>query len=337
LVLEVVGEVGVVVGEGVFETLAEGCGGVPAEGAADVGVVAVVVADVYAFAVWGEGAEGIGAGALVGSDEEVGEVLEADDGIAAEIEDVAVGFVVDGGEAEGVDGIVYVGKVAELLAAPNVEGMSLDEEAYPDTEEGLAGIADAHAGAVGVGEAEGGGANIVDVVVEDVVPFAGHFVDAVDINGAEEVVFVYGEVVWFAIDLACAGEDDFDGGVVFAACFEDGKLGAAIDVEIGDGVVHGVEVARLAGKVEEVVLILDEVAHAMFVADIGDVDTDGGIEAMDIEEVAAVFRDETINEEDIGAEGDEVMGKIGADKTQAAGNEHVFVGKHGRVCYLSCA
>ena len=47
-----------------------------------------------------------------------------------------------------------------------------------------------------------------DGVVQDGVPLAGHFVDAVDVDGAEQVVFVDGEEIGLAVDLPRAGEYD---------------------------------------------------------------------------------------------------------------------------------
>jgi len=46
-------------------------------------------------------------------------------------------------------------------------------------------------------------------------------------------------------------------------------------------------VARLPGEVEEHVLASDELAHAVLVADVGDIDRDVFLDSADVEEVAA--------------------------------------------------
>lgn len=84
----------------------------------------------------------------------------------------------------------------------------------------------------GVGEAQRAGADAVHVVVEDMVPFAGHLVDAVDVDGADGVVFIHGQIVGFAVNLPRSGEYDADARIGVPAGFEDGKLRLAVDVQI---------------------------------------------------------------------------------------------------------
>ena len=86
-----------------------------------------------------------------------------------------------------------------------------------------------------------------------------------------------------AVDLTRAREDDLDLRVVRAARLENRELAAAVDLEIGVRVAHRVEVARLAGQVEEVVLPSDEMAEAVLVADVRDVHRDVVLDAGDVE------------------------------------------------------
>ena len=85
-------------------------------------------------------------------------------------------------------------------------------------------------------------------------------------------------------------------GIVLAAGFEDGELRAAVDLQVGVRVLHRVHVAGLAGQVEQVVLPLHEVAHAVLVAHVGDIDADAVLDAGDVEEVAAVFGDQAVDQ-----------------------------------------
>ena len=62
-----------------------------------------------------------------------------------------------------------------------------------------------------------------------------------------------------SVDLTGPGEDDLHGGIVLPASFEQRELTPAIDFEIGVGVVHAVDMADLAGQVEDHVLPADEV------------------------------------------------------------------------------
>lgn len=204
---------------------------------------------------------------------------------------------------------------------PNFEGLALDQQAHPNTQEGLARVFDAHTGTVGVGEAQGTGAQAIHVVVEDVIPLAGQFVDAVGVGGADGMLLVNGEMVRLAIELTRAGKDDLHGRVVFATGFEDGDLGLGVDGQIGVGVLHGVHVAGLARQIEQDILSLDQMLEAVFVAHIGDVDAHAVGNGGDIEEVATVFRDEAVDEGHLCAQLDQTVGEVGADEAQPASDE----------------
>src|SRR5262245_65936953 len=85
------------------------------------------------------------------------------------------------------------------------------------------------------------------------------------------MVFVHRDVVRLAVDLTGAREYDFDVLVVVTAGFENGQLRSTIDFEVRVWVLHGVQVARLACKVEEIVLPLNQVTHAVLIPHGGDI------------------------------------------------------------------
>jgi len=82
-------------------------------------------------------------------------------------------------------------------------------------------------------------------------------------------------------------------------------------------------VARLPGEVEEHVLASDELAHAVLVADVGDIDRDVFLDSADVEEVAAVLGDQGVDQHDLsGAQGQETPGQVAPNESQAAGDEN---------------
>jgi len=87
------------------------------------------------------------------------------------------------------------------------------------------GVLDAHARPVSVGQPEGTGTDAVYVVVEDVVPLSGHFVDPVDVHRAQQVVLIHGEVHRLPVDLSGTGEDNLQTRIVLPACLKYGKVG----------------------------------------------------------------------------------------------------------------
>jgi hypothetical protein len=50
--------------------------------------------------------------------------------------------------------IVHIIEIPQLVAVPNLDGPALDQRPHPHTEEGLAGVADAHAGADCISETQ---------------------------------------------------------------------------------------------------------------------------------------------------------------------------------------
>ena len=115
--------------------------------------------------------------------------------------------------------------------------------------------------AVDVGQPQRAGADAEDVVVDEVVVLAGRLVDAVDVGRPHEVRLVDRQRVGPAVDLPRAGEDDLHRRVVVAARLEHRQLAAAVDLEVGVRIAHAVDVADLAGEVEDHVAIAHQVVH----------------------------------------------------------------------------
>ena len=88
---------------------------------------------------------------------------------------------------------------------------------------------------------------------------------------------------------------------MLTAGFEYRDLGATVDFEIGIRIDHRIHVAGLAGEVEEELVILHEVAHAVLVAHIGDIDLHTVLDPGDVEKVAAILRDEAVEQSHPGA------------------------------------
>ena len=68
----------------------------------------------------------------------------------------------------------------------------------------------------------------------------------------------------------------------------------SVDAQVVDRSLHGLQVADLPRKVEDVVLSQDQILHGMGVPDIRDVDVDLVLNSVDVEEVSAVGRDHGI-------------------------------------------
>jgi hypothetical protein len=87
-------------------------------------------------------------------------------------------------------------------------------------------------------------------------------------------------------------------------------------------------VAGLPGQVEEIILPLHQVAHAVGVAHIGYVDPHPVLDAGDVEQVAAVFWDHAVHHSDVRTQVHQTAGRVGADEAQAAGDDYLFLTKN---------
>ena len=128
-----------------------------------------------------------------------------------------------------------------------------------------------------------------------------------------------------AVDLPRAREHDLHRRVVCAARLEQRQLAAAVDLEVGVRVLHAVDVADLAGEVEDHVLPAHQIVHRALLADVGDVDADAILDAADVEQVAAVLGDQRVDEQHARAEVDELAGEVAADEAEAAGDHHAAI------------
>ena len=107
-----------------------------------------------------------------------------------------------------------------------------------------------------------------------------------------------------------------------AARFEQRELGAAVDVEVRAGIPHAVDVAHLAGEIEDDLPVFHQEVHRALLADVGDVDLQPRLEAGNVEQVAAVIGDQRVDEQDVGAEVGERPREIAPDEAEAAGDKH---------------
>ena len=207
--------------------------------------------------------------------------------------------------------IVHVVEVAHLQpVAEDVERLPLQQLPEPPADERLSRVADAHTRAVGVGQPQRDGAQAVDLVVNHVVPLAGQLVDAVDIGRLQRVALVHRQILRAAVDLPRAGEDDLGRRVAVATRLQQRELAADVDLQVGVGVSHAVGVADLPGQVEDDVLPLHQIAQAVLVAHIGDVDPQPVFHAVDVEDVAAVFGDQRIHNQHIRPQAHQPVGQI---------------------------
>ena len=243
--------------------------------------------------------------------------------LAAEVEDLPVRGVHRPRAQERVHHVVHEVEVALLpAAAEELDLLAEHDLAHEPPDEALARVADELARPVGVGEAQRRGADAVHRVVDQVVELAGDLVDAVHVRGVQQVGLVHGQALRLAVHLAGPGVDHLHVRVVLAHRLQDPELAAAVDLEVGEGVGHGVDVAHLAGEVEQHLLPADQVLHGV-APHVGDVDPDLVLVAGEVEEVAAVVGQQAVHGQDVGAEVGEGAAEVRADEPQRAGDHHL--------------
>lgn len=89
--------------------------------------------------------------------------------------------------------------------------------------------------------------------------------------------------------------------------------------------------ASLAREVEEKVAPLDQRGHGILVAHIRRVQFDAIPDVVDIEQVAAILRNQAVNQHDLCAQVDETPGQRGTDESQTACDEDIRLGENAGV------
>ena len=143
--------------------------------------------------------------------------------------------------------------------------------------------------------------------------------------------FVNGQILRPPINLAGAGKNNFHAPIVQPASFENVQLRRGVDVQIGERIRHRIEMASLAREVEEKVVSLDQGGHGVLVAHIRNVQFDAIPDVMDIEKVAAIFRNQAVNQHDFCAQADETPGQRRTDESETAGDEDIRPGENAGV------
>src|SRR5215471_3708891 len=93
--------------------------------------------------------------------------------------------------------------------------------------------------------------------------------------------------------------------------------------------------AGLSGEIEEVVLALDQIGHAVTIAHIRDVHPHPIFQTGNVEETAAIFGDETVDECNSRAIISQAACHVRSDETETTGNEHVLIFKHSSLVHGS--
>jgi hypothetical protein len=74
-------------------------------------------------------------------------------------------------------------------------------------------------------------------------------------------------------------------------------------------------------EVEQEILLLYQILHPIGVANVGDVDAELGLQAVDVEEIAPVIGNQGIDQKHFGAEVDEAMSEVASNEAETPGDE----------------
>ena len=145
------------------------------------------------------------------------------------------------------------------------------------------------------------------------------------------MVFVDRKILWPAVDLPGTGKNDFQIAIVQSAGLQDLQLRRRVNVQIGQRVGHRIQVAGLAGEIEEKFPVLDQPGHRFRIADICKVDRNAIANVLDVERVSPVFRNQAVDQRDFGPKANQAARQGGPDKAETAGDQDVGVGEDGLV------
>jgi hypothetical protein len=182
----------------------------PAEHGHDTAGVAIVTTDVEEAVLRREGFEAdIDPAGFLAQDG--GNLAERKDFRAGDVEKALWRVDASSSEQEGIDRVVDIDGVAELLSiAEDFEGLTIESAAEEDREESLTRDVEGEAGAVGVGQAQDDRVEHAKAVVKQVILFGGALVNPIEITGVHWVIFMYRELEGATANLARGGVDDTD-------------------------------------------------------------------------------------------------------------------------------
>ena len=258
-----------------------------------------------------------------GVDEQRRELPVTDRVCAADVVDAAVALVTDASAEKRIDHVIDMHEVAQLRpVAVDLNGSSLEGQANEPADESLPIVSNQLTRPVHVPQPKGAGADAEHVVVDQVILLARRFVDAVHIRRSHQMRFVHGKRVGPTVDLPRAGEDDFRVRVVMTASLEQRQLASTVDVEIGVRISHAVDVAHLTREVEHDGLLQHERVHGIAIANVSVTHPQPVCDVSDVERIAAVVRQERIDQQHVGTQRDEATCEIAADEAEASGHHH---------------
>src|SRR6266404_2142003 len=93
----------------------------------------------------------------------------------------------------------------------------------------------------------------------------------------------------------------------------------------------------LPGEIEEKFALFNERGHHARVTNVRKIDSHLVANVVNVEKISTVFRNQTVDQGDLGAELDQTPGQGGTDKTDPTGDQDVGAGKnvkipgHGRI------
>src|SRR5438477_5435400 len=135
--------------------------------------------------------------------------------VVTKIKYLTVGGIAGGGTQESVYDVSNEIKIAPLLSsAENLNCVLFDQPADPNSKKGLPRIFNPHPGSVSVGQPQRACANLIDVVVKQVVPLARELVNSVHVDRIDRVFLIDREILRPPVNLSRAGENDFQIAVV---------------------------------------------------------------------------------------------------------------------------
>src|SRR2546425_4720212 len=127
--------------------------------------VRIVITDINRFPVGWKGTHSV-VTAAVFLYQELGEGLQADDTLTAQVENLAVYILTGRRHVECLHGVIDVCEITHLRSTPDLNRFAFQNESYPEAQKGLTSIFDAHARPIRIGQTKDTRPNSVYIVVQ---------------------------------------------------------------------------------------------------------------------------------------------------------------------------
>jgi hypothetical protein len=195
------------------------------------------------------------------------------------------------GKKERIHNTIDIGQITNLFSIAKEDDLLVAKDLMEKpADKPLARIPYQLALAIGVRQTQGAGLDPVNPVINSMIQLCGILVYAIDIDRQNRMLLVHGEALRPAIELPRAAIHNARARIHRTAAFQQAKVRFSITLKIPQWISHGIDVADMAGQIENDVYARHRFPQPGGFLEIERVDLNGTSDPIEIIQVAPAPR-----------------------------------------------